>query len=197
MWTVESKPLENGRVAHFNIQRNGSPAKFSAVLSAWQHDPAFRSWFIQLLAASPFRAFRWETPPITASSADRPFEFVLLDAPYLAVEPDPNAFRKHFGNRPSTDAVVSFPNLGGDAVLVVPCPSGPTSAYGHLAAFLREAPEAQKHALWSLVGAETEQALGGSPLWLSTAGAGVAWLHVRLDERPKYYGFAPYRDTKP
>ena len=26
-----------------------------------------------------------------------------------------------------------------------------------------------------------------------TAGMGVAWLHVRLDDRPKYYGFAEYR----
>jgi hypothetical protein len=32
-----------------------------------------------------------------------------------------------------------------------------------------------------------------NPEWLSTAGAGVSWLHVRLDDRPKYYGYAPYR----
>ncbi|MFL6237620.1 MAG: DUF6940 family protein [Thermoanaerobaculia bacterium] len=24
-------------------------------------------------------------------------------------------------------------------------------------------------------------------------GAGVSWLHVRLDDRPKYYGYGPYR----
>jgi len=29
--------------------------------------------------------------------------------------------------------------------------------------------------------------------WLSTSGLGIAWLHVRLDERPKYYTHAPYR----
>jgi Family of unknown function (DUF6940) len=29
--------------------------------------------------------------------------------------------------------------------------------------------------------------------FFSTAGAGVAWLHVRLDDRPKYYGYPPYR----
>ncbi len=34
------------------------------------------------------------------------------------------------------------------------------------------------------------------PIWLSTAGGGVAWLHVRLDSTPKYYGYAPYRDSK-
>ena len=34
--------------------------------------------------------------------------------------------------------------------------------------------------------------LGGKPVWLSTAGLGVGWLHVRLDDRPKYYRHAPY-----
>jgi hypothetical protein len=31
------------------------------------------------------------------------------------------------------------------------------------------------------------------PVWLSTAGAGVPWLHVRLDDRPKYCCFRPYQ----
>ena len=35
--------------------------------------------------------------------------------------------------------------------------------------------------------------VGARPVWLSTAGAGVSWLHVRLDDRPKYYGCGPYR----
>lgn len=34
--------------------------------------------------------------------------------------------------------------------------------------------------------------VGTRPVWLSTAGAGVAWLHVRLDDRPKYYSYRPY-----
>lgn len=34
-----------------------------------------------------------------------------------------------------------------------------------------------------------------SPFWLSTAGMGVSWLHVRLDERPKYYRFQEYRSA--
>lgn len=85
------------------------------------------------------------------------------------------------------------PNLNGDAVLVGPCPVGPVKAYAHLAAFVREAPDAQKHALWKLVGELMERRLELTPDWLSTAGAGVPWLHVRLDRRPKYYSHAPYR----
>ena len=40
---------------------------------------------------------------------------------------------------------------------VVPCPVGPPSAYGHLAAFLRQAPEQQRHVLWHRVGSKMTQ----------------------------------------
>ncbi len=33
------------------------------------------------------------------------------------------------------------------------------------------------------------------PVWLNTAGGGVAWLHVRLDDRPKYYGYQNYKSS--
>ena len=39
-----------------------------------------------------------------------------------------------------------------------------------------------------------QAALSEKPLWLSTAGGGVAWLHLRIDSRPKYYSHRPYRD---
>ena len=89
--------------------------------------------------------------------------------------------------------MVEFPNLGNDAVMVVPCPGGPPAAYGHLGAFVRRAPESQRHAFWGRVGAAMQRRLDARPIWLSTAGAGVSWLHVRLDDRPKYYGHGPYR----
>jgi hypothetical protein len=63
-----------------------------------------------------------------------------------------------------------------------------------MAAFVRQAPEPQKPSLWQQVGKVMEQQLGRSPVWLNTAGAGVSWLHVRLDKTPKYYGFGPYRN---
>jgi hypothetical protein len=115
----------------------------------------------------------------------------LLDSPEPARRPDPHAFAKHF---PGAQAgVATFANLGGDALMVVPCPVAEPSAYGHLAAFVRLAPEVQRHALWQSVGEAMARRVGAKPVWLSTAGAGVSWLHVRLDDRPKYYGFAAYR----
>jgi hypothetical protein len=191
MWTARPEQLTNGRGVKFILELEFQPVSYAEVLDRWQHDAEFRSLFIALLADSPFSAFRWETPPITLTTANRAFEFVLLDSPGLASKPDPDAFAEHF--QPETE-VVEFPNLGKDAILVVPCPVASASAYGHLAAFVRHAPKQQQHRLWEVVGAAMQRRLGAKPVWLSTAGAGVSWLHVRLDDRPKYYGFGPYRD---
>jgi hypothetical protein len=194
MWTPRSEQSANGRVIRVAIDLGSSPVSYAEVLRRWQDDADFRSIFMGLLADSPFSAFRWETPPITTATASRPFEFVLLDSPELASKPDADAFAEHF-RAGGEGGVVEFPNLGKDAIMVVPCPNGPISAYGHLGAFVRQAPEPQRHALWELVGAAMQRRLGTKPVWLSTAGAGVSWLHVRLDDRPKYYGYAPYRSA--
>jgi hypothetical protein len=193
MWTSRNERLANGRVIRVGIDLDSSPISYGEVLCRWKDDADFRSMFISLLADSPFSEFRWETPPITTATADRPFEFVLLNSPGLANRPDADAFAEHFVGA-ARGGVVEFHNLGKDAILVVPCPSGPHSAYGHIGSFVRRAPEPQKHALWALVGSAMLRRLSAKPVWLSTAGAGVSWLHVRLDDRPKYYGYTPYQD---
>ncbi|HEU5075095.1 MAG TPA: hypothetical protein VFU02_12985, partial [Polyangiaceae bacterium] len=67
------------------------------------------------------------------------------------------------------------------------------SAYTHLAAFLRHAPPEQCEVLLREVGFAARECLRNEPFWLSTSGLGVAWLHVRIDSRPKYYQYTPYR----
>jgi hypothetical protein len=192
MWSSRTERLDSGRVIKFAIDLDAAPVSYAETLRRWRDDAAFRLFFIGLLADAPFAAFRWETPPITAATANRPFEFVLLDSPGLARNPEIDAFAEHFRGA-APEGVVEFANLGKDAIMIVPCPGGAISAYGHLGAFVRQAPEAQQHALWAQVGAAMQRRLSAKPVWLSTAGAGVAWLHVRLDDRPKYYGYAPYR----
>jgi hypothetical protein len=192
MWQVTTEPLSGGQAWRFTLVGGGGPLGYDEVLHGWRHDEAFRTFFIRLLADAPFAAYRWETPPLTRQTIARPFEFVLLDEPGLDAAPDDAAFADQFAAASGVDSVIVFANLGKDAVLVVPRPMGALSAYAHLAAFLRHAPAGQRHELWQAVGAATEAEVSDSPIWLSTAGMGVAWLHVRLDSRPKYYGFRPY-----
>ena len=46
---------------------------------------------------------------------------------------------------------------------------------------------------WKEVAKKVKETMGPANIWLSTSGLGVYWLHVRLDTRPKYYQYAPYR----
>lgn len=137
MWSARIEELADARGLRFAVALDARPATFAEVIRAWQGDASFRSQFNALLADAPCSAFRWETPPVTTGTLSRPFEFVLLDSPGLARRPDPEAFAEHFGG--GETGVVAFPNLGRDAVMVVPCPVAAPSAYGHLAAFVRHA----------------------------------------------------------
>ncbi|MCB9687246.1 MAG: hypothetical protein H6738_09055 [Alphaproteobacteria bacterium] len=160
---------------------------------ALQSTAEARRALTRTLAERPEAAIFWETTPIDPSAPDRPMRFVALDAPALArVAPQPEPFRAVLSR---ADRVAAFDSLGGDARLVAPCPEGPDAHYTHLTAFLRNAPETQIHALWARVGAEIEAwiAAGRGPLWVSTSGLGVHWLHVRLDSVPKYYQHGAFR----
>lgn len=192
MWKAHCENLSGTSELKYTLVENGSPLTYQQVLKLWQSSAEFRRFFNTLLADCPYDAFRWETPPLNKKLLNRTFEFVLLNSPALIVEADPLAFASHFQNNPA-ELVLEFPNLGGDAHLIVPRPIDGHSSYPHIAAFVRTAPECQWHALWELVGKAMELRTSDRPVWLNTAGAGVAWLHVRLDDRPKYYCYSPYR----
>ena len=89
--------------------------------------------------------------------------------------------------------------MKGDATLI--CPKnevdGDKNRYGHLAVFVRKAPMEQMQEVWKLVAETYKQELDARfphPVWLSTAGGGVRWLHFRLDKRPKYYRYSPFKE---
>ena len=192
MWHADIQDIEKGKGQKFSIREKQRVLTFAEVIDKWQNDTAFRTFFIALLAEAPFRAFFWETPPITHPTWYRPFEFVLIDSPVLAnVRAEPHYFEKYF--KEPVEDVVTFPNLGKDALLVVPSPVVSLSAYPHLAAFVRNAPASQIHTLWQAVGKVMEKQVDDQPVWLSTSGLGVYWLHIRLDSRPKYYQYLPYK----
>ncbi|HZI15166.1 MAG TPA: hypothetical protein VE153_32645 [Myxococcus sp.] len=192
MWSFEQETIAHGRGLHMTLLWGTTRASWDDAMRGCEGDASLRTALNTVLAEAPFPAFRWETPGVTAAAAAvRPFEFVLLDEPSLARPPEPEAFAEYF--RAATEPVVTFSNLRRDAMLVVPRPLAEAAAYGHLAAFVRAAPPAQRDALWQAVGHAMVQRVGDVPVWLSTAGAGVSWLHVRLDDRPKYYRHAPYR----
>ena len=101
MWQCTPERLAGPKAQRYVPQRDGAAIPYGEVVRLWQHDESFRSFFISLLASSEFVGFRWETPPVTTARADRPFEFVLLDAVGLDRAPDVGAFAEHFGRQVS------------------------------------------------------------------------------------------------
>lgn len=190
-WCASTRKLGSG-VVRYRLARNETTLSYRDVVDLWQTQ-AFARWFNSLLASADHSGFFWECRPVSALDCDQPFEFVLLRARSLeGVAPEPSAFRNHF-NRAGESSVLVFPNLGGDATLVVPAPLDAQLPYAHLAAFTRDGPDQQQLDLWNTVGRQTASSISQAPLWLSTCGLGVYWLHVRLDSRPKYYQFSEYR----
>jgi hypothetical protein len=190
MWGTRVDVSSDGQVCCMAVQRDGAAVSYAEVVEHWQTSRPFRTFFTALLAEAPYRAYFGETPPVTRTTAVQAFEFVLVHSPGLAdMAPEPAAFASQFA---PAQAVATFTKLGGDALLVAPAPHGAPGAYAHLVAFARQAPVSQQHALWQAVGDAVARRLSTKSLWLSTSGLGVAWLHVRLDERPKYYTYAPY-----
>lgn len=193
-YRAEVLQLNGGRVLRFRLLRDDVPLAWTNVVSGWQSDSLFREFFISLLIDAPFRAYFWETPPITNARINTEFEFVLVDSPRLAdIHTEQMAFENQFAVAPVDEAVIEFANLSGDANLVVPCLRGAQSAYSQIATFARLGPENQQHELWKMVGITLERLLGTQPLWLSTSGLGVYWVHIRFDAVPKYYTHDPYR----
>jgi len=194
VYTSEITRLNNDRVSQYQLLREGYSMSWSDVIDRWQDDRVFRGFFMSILIEAPFPAYFFETPPVTNVTIDDEFEFVLVDSPTLAgVSSDQHAFADHFASAAVGDSVIEFENLGGDATLVVPCPGNPLSAYSQISEFSRHAPEDQQHRLWAAVGATLKHQLGAEPVWVSTSGLGIYWLHIRLDSTPKYYTHRPYR----
>jgi hypothetical protein len=170
------------------VWKDGARVEQRTWLVALGNDFEARRTLTAALREAPHAAYLWETPPALPG---RMAEFALIDSLALTrSRPDPSAFAAKFDGSP----VATFGNLGGDSVLIAPDPMlAPGST--HLAAFLRGAPEEIVDALWTAVGVAAQSWLTSkpSPLWVSTSGLAVPWLHVRLDAAPKYYSHVPYR----
>lgn len=192
MWEIAREAAPGGeRVSLFD---GTAAVSFGDALKSMRRDAGFRAFLLENLRSARFAAFYWETPPITLEGTARPFEYVTLSAPGLAAAtPDPRPFAEHLARAGPDETVTSFANLGGDAVLIAPRCVESRDCYGHLAAFLRLAPAAQQHDLLARTASQAQAVLSDRPLWISTCGAAVPWLHVRLDNRPKYYSHTPYR----
>ena len=193
MWITERCNIDGREGEIISIVDNERALDMRDVISLWRDDGGFRDFFAATLATSPYDAFFWEMPPLDAGALAREFECAIIPSGALArMHADDTAFAEHLlGAEP----VSVFSNLGGDALLIAPRKIGDVDCYGHIASFVRRAPQEQIHALFHCLAIEIEKRLAASRerAWVSTSGFGVPWVHVRLDRRPKYYQYDPYK----
>jgi hypothetical protein len=182
------------RTHRIQLYQEEQALAYAQVITLWETSQTFRTFYNQLLAQLPFAGFFWENKPITPQTLQAPYEFVVVGtAAFDGLNANSKPFSKYFEK---DEWVVRFDNLGKNANLVVPCPSDLyDSGYTHLGIFVRQAPPAQRDAFWERVGKAVQARIESDkqPFWLSTSGLGVHWLHVRLDQRPKYYIHKAYK----
>ncbi len=181
--------IAEGKSYKYELFQHQNPISYSDFIHFLGNDTAFQQFFIELLSDIPFKAYHWETPPVTKKTTQQSFEFVVTKSPGIDLPPEPGPFRQYFD--PDKNVAV-FDNLGGDAKLIAPTPSTEKLNYSHIGVFTDQAPKERQKEFWQTVGRVTASHLSDRPLWLNTAGGGVTWLHVRLDSRPKYYLHHPY-----
>lgn len=190
MWTAKSTE-ESDKVTKYQLIENDRLLNFREVIDLIQNSLSFRQFYSNVLRESPYEGYFWEVKSVTTNQLDETFEFVLINGRSFArLEPQKSFFRKYFD---TNESIVAFPNLSGDAQLIVPTDIGDDEVYTHLAKFIRNAPEEQVEQFWQVVATQYEALIGDAPRWLSTHGLGVYWLHVRVDTRPKYYQYQAYR----
>jgi len=193
MWSFKSRELNEG-VQRITLYKWGKQLTYKDVISLWQSSSSFRKFYFSILQKSPFDAFFWENPPVTRSTIKQPYEFVLVNSPQLSrINADSSPFQDRFNPTSSEQTVVTFGNLSHSAELIVPCPIAPHHIYTHFASFIRNAPDTQKHDLFISLADQLRDNINDRPVWVSTSGLGVYWLHIRLDTMPKYYTHVPYR----
>jgi len=154
-------------------------------------------------ACPSYDAFFFETKGASYNNvSEKQFEFILVNSHSFKVaeaNPDPNTFKEYLNCGESM--VCSFWNLGGTAKLIAPRQQNgeDLKKYSHLAIYLRDALEEEVVQIWGRVTDDYLICLkerGGEPVWLSTSGLGISWLHFRLDHRPKYYTFREFQMEK-
>jgi hypothetical protein len=145
----------------------------------------FVSFLRNMMLDIDYRAYRWETRPQGPQEMDADFRFSILDSPELIQKAEPDVFpdiHKNDGAHFRT-----FPNLGGDALLVSPTSLGGSKSYASLVDFVKSAPDEQFSSLMQALGSTALGRMTERNFYFSTAGAGVAWLHFRFDKTPKYF----------
>ena len=75
----------NGAAIKMRVAWEGASIPTGDALELCRSHDGFRAQLLAALTAAPFDAYYWETPPVTAFTLGRPFEFLLPRLTWVAI----------------------------------------------------------------------------------------------------------------
>jgi hypothetical protein len=131
------------------------------------------------------KRFQWNTSVLT-KNGNTIFKEKYKINNELPKKQNYKAFKEHI-QKSTNKYVLSFPNLNGDTILVVPMPRAGKN-YATLKDFVDNAPKIQQKEFWKKVAKVAEKQMNKfGKVWVSAHGLGVPYLHIRVCSMPKYY----------
>ena len=122
--------------------------------------------------------YLWKTSYINKDESSL-FKQEFIEDIFLDKDQNFNDFKTYI-NKSKNNNVVSFLNLSGDTMLVVPIPKK-NKNFSNLKNFIDEASNSQQKQFWKKVVIETRKLLKNhDKVWISTHGFAVPYLHVRI-----------------
>lgn len=162
---------------YYAVQRGKYMTWDTVIKSLCENMNTFVYKLIQCFLSIDYSAYFWECDKVVLN---KPFRFAIFNSKTLSHRKQDNKAFKGAIN--CKESAIAFPSLTKNIDLVVPCKISSSVNYTSLATFSRTASIKQQVDFWRVVGKNIKE---GD--WVSTSGLGVAWLHVRIANRPKYY----------
>lgn len=134
-------------------------------------------------------AFIWRTSVINSKKDLEYKDEFIIDKRLPNKKQDLKPFSQHLSKKKNLNEKygISFPNLSGDTILVIPKPKKGKD-YTSIFYFIKNSSLLQQREFWKIVAKEIKKMLKKyDNIWVSTHGLGVDYLHVRICSYPKYY----------
>lgn len=164
---------------------------FRQMLNAWIDDQEFCVWFTDRLSRAHTK-FRFEFPKLThTKKLSRPAYVIRYTEPRLSDAADPKGiYPVGFVNellKCARRPALTIPGRGGlshPERMVIPCK--PIAHIGKL----KTRAKSTIHEMWKQTALEAWNKLrAGEPVYISTHGLGIPWLHIRVETQPVHYQY--------
>jgi len=202
MYKISKNKINNNKLKYYFINTNNKKLTYKEFIGFLKaKDKEFLKTFREVLneVANELSAYFWECVPVSSSTVNKEFEFVITKSEELNnITQNYSEFQEYIDMNFDCK-VASFLSLNKNATLIIPIPKQQVN-YKNLKEFVANASLEQWEELWQKVGEKMEESLlnaGDAPRWLSTSGLNVHYLHVRINNSPKHYSHEEYlKETK-